>query len=76
MTFNKGLQCRSYLLVQPRNDSTGSAGEPNVVPFVLIVWGQHHIASGLTSILNATTGVSKTWGSLLACFGLIGLAEA
>ena len=27
----------------------------NVVPFVLIVWGQHHIASGLASILNATT---------------------
>jgi drug/metabolite transporter (DMT)-like permease len=22
---------------------------------VLIVWGQHHIASGLASILNATT---------------------
>ena len=27
----------------------------NVVPFVLIVWGQIHIASGLASILNATT---------------------
>ena len=27
----------------------------NVVPFALIVWGQHHIASGLASILNATT---------------------
>lgn len=27
----------------------------NVVPFVLIVWGQTHIASGLASILNATT---------------------
>jgi len=27
----------------------------NVVPFVLIVWGQHHIASSLASILNATT---------------------
>lgn len=27
----------------------------NVVPFVLIVWGQHHIASGLAAILNATT---------------------
>jgi drug/metabolite transporter (DMT)-like permease len=27
----------------------------NVVPFTLIVWGQHHIASGLASILNATT---------------------
>ena len=27
----------------------------NVVPFVLIVWGHIHIASGLASILNATT---------------------
>ncbi len=29
----------------------------NVVPFTLIVWGQAHIASGLASILNATTPV-------------------
>ncbi len=27
----------------------------NVVPFALIVWGQSHIASGVASILNATT---------------------
>ncbi len=27
----------------------------NVIPFVLIVWGQSQIASGLASILNATT---------------------
>jgi drug/metabolite transporter (DMT)-like permease len=27
----------------------------NVLPFVLIVWGQHRIASGLASILNSTT---------------------
>jgi drug/metabolite transporter (DMT)-like permease len=27
----------------------------NVIPMVLIVWGQSHIASGLASILNATT---------------------
>jgi drug/metabolite transporter (DMT)-like permease len=27
----------------------------NVLPFVLIVWGQHQIPSGLASILNATT---------------------
>jgi drug/metabolite transporter (DMT)-like permease len=27
----------------------------NVVPFTLIVWGQGHIASGVASILNATT---------------------
>jgi drug/metabolite transporter (DMT)-like permease len=27
----------------------------NVIPFSLIVWGQHHITSSLASILNATT---------------------
>ncbi|MBB4101633.1 DMT family transporter [Allorhizobium borbori] len=27
----------------------------NVIPFILIVWGQTHIASGLAAILNATT---------------------
>jgi len=27
----------------------------NVVPFALIVWGQHRIASGLAAVLNATT---------------------
>ncbi|MDL2399045.1 DMT family transporter [Rhizobium mayense] len=27
----------------------------NAIPFLLIVWGQTHIASGLASILNATT---------------------
>ena len=29
----------------------------NVIPFSLIVWGQTHLASGLASILNATTPV-------------------
>lgn len=29
----------------------------NVVPFILIVWGQHRIASGLAAILNATTPI-------------------
>lgn len=29
----------------------------NVIPFSLIVWGQTHIASGLASILNATTPI-------------------
>ncbi|WP_421868216.1 EamA family transporter [Motiliproteus sp.] len=29
----------------------------NAIPFVLIVWGQTQIASGLASILNATTPV-------------------
>ena len=27
----------------------------NAIPFTLIVWGQHHIASGLASIINAAT---------------------
>jgi drug/metabolite transporter (DMT)-like permease len=27
----------------------------NAIPFTLIVWGQQHVASGLASILNATT---------------------
>lgn len=29
----------------------------NVIPFSLMAWGQLHIASGLTSILNATTAI-------------------
>lgn len=29
----------------------------NVIPFVLMAWGQLHISSGLTSIFNATTAV-------------------
>ena len=27
----------------------------NAIPFALFVWGQHHVASGLAAILNATT---------------------
>jgi drug/metabolite transporter (DMT)-like permease len=27
----------------------------NAIPFTLIIWGQHHLASGLAAILNATT---------------------
>jgi drug/metabolite transporter (DMT)-like permease len=29
----------------------------NIVPFLLITWGQHHIASGLASVVNATTPI-------------------
>ena len=29
----------------------------NLIPFSLIFWGQQHIASGLASILNATTPI-------------------
>lgn len=35
----------------------------NVIPFGLMAWGQLHIASGLTAILNATTAF---WGVLVA----------
>jgi len=37
----------------------------NVIPFILFGWGQTHIASGLASILNATTPI---WGVLVAHF--------
>jgi drug/metabolite transporter (DMT)-like permease len=37
----------------------------NALPFVLFGWGQTHIASGLASILNATTPI---WGVLVAHF--------
>lgn len=35
----------------------------NMLPFVLFGWGQQHIASGLASILNATTPI---WGVIVA----------
>ncbi|MEP0502998.1 MAG: DMT family transporter [Paracoccaceae bacterium] len=35
----------------------------NVIPFALMAWGQLHISSGLTSILNATTAI---FGVLIA----------
>lgn len=37
----------------------------NAIPFVLIGWGEVHIASGLAAILNATTPI---WGVLVAHF--------
>jgi drug/metabolite transporter (DMT)-like permease len=37
----------------------------NAIPFTLFGWGQTHIASGLASILNATTPI---WGVLVAHF--------
>jgi drug/metabolite transporter (DMT)-like permease len=37
----------------------------NALPFVLIGWGEVHIASGLAAILNATTPI---WGVLVAHF--------
>ena len=37
----------------------------NALPFTLFGWGQTHIASGLASILNATTPI---WGVVVAHF--------
>lgn len=37
----------------------------NMIPFVLFGWGQQRIASGLASILNATTPI---WGVIVAHF--------
>ncbi|KAA9009221.1 DMT family transporter [Histidinibacterium aquaticum] len=39
----------------------------NALPFTLMAWGQQHITTGLTSILNAGTAV---WGVLLAALVL------
>jgi drug/metabolite transporter (DMT)-like permease len=51
---------RAMGLAMPRQGSVwaaffGMGFLNNVVPFTLFVWGQTHIASGLASILNATT---------------------
>ena len=60
----------------------------NAIPFVLIVWGQTHLASGLASILNASTPVITVVAAHFlttterlnarkfagAVFGLIGVA--
>jgi len=35
-----------------------------------------HIPQARYRVTNSLTGVSKTWGSLLALGGLIGLADA
>lgn len=59
----------------------------NVIPFTLIVWGQSHIASGLASILNATTPLftvivahyftgdeKMSWGRFFGvCIGMAGV---
>lgn len=39
----------------------------NAVPFSLITWGEHHIPTGLTSILNASTAI---FGTLVAAIFL------
>lgn len=43
----------------------------NVIPFTLISWGQHHITSGLASVINATTPMFAA--VFLALAGLEGI---
>ncbi|MBA1155530.1 DMT family transporter [Microvirga mediterraneensis] len=52
------LRCMGVSLPRGRQAWTAFLGMSilnNVIPFTLIVWSQGHIASGLASILNATT---------------------
>ncbi|MFL2748264.1 MAG: DMT family transporter [bacterium] len=49
--LGKGMQLNRQIL----KAFFGMSFLNNVVPFSLIVWGQQHIASGVASILNATT---------------------
>lgn len=58
LTLNAVLMLRGMPLPLNRRVWTAFFGMGllnNVVPFTLIVWGQTHIASGVASILNATT---------------------
>jgi drug/metabolite transporter (DMT)-like permease len=57
-----GLYLRARQLVVPRSRAAwlafaGMGALNNLVPFTLIFWGQTTIASGLASVLNATTPV-------------------
>jgi drug/metabolite transporter (DMT)-like permease len=47
----------------------------NVIPFTLITWGQHHIASGLASVINATTPMFAAIFMALAAFEAITLRK-
>lgn len=54
------LAVRAAGLRMPRDSRSwaaflGMGALNNAIPFSLLVWGQHHIASGLAAILNATT---------------------
>ncbi len=54
------IACRAFGVALPRSRSLWGAflimgAINNMIPFSLILWGQTHIASGLASILNATT---------------------
>ena len=48
----------------------------NVIPFTLISWGQHHIASGLASVVNATTPMFAALFMALAGFEAITARKA
>ena len=47
----------------------------NVIPFTLITWGQHHIASGLASVINATTPMFAAIFMALAAYEAITLRK-
>jgi drug/metabolite transporter (DMT)-like permease len=48
----------------------------NVLPFTLISWGQHNIASGLASVINATTPMFAAVFMALAAYEAITLRKA
>jgi drug/metabolite transporter (DMT)-like permease len=48
----------------------------NVIPFTLITWGQHHIASGLASVINATTPMFAAMFMALAAYEAITLRKS
>jgi drug/metabolite transporter (DMT)-like permease len=48
----------------------------NVIPFTLITWGQHHIASGLASVINATTPMFAAIFMALAAYEAITLRKS
>lgn len=55
--FARFCGIRMWAYARHWKDFVGMGVLNNVVPFSLLVWGQTHIASGLASILNATTPV-------------------
>jgi drug/metabolite transporter (DMT)-like permease len=54
----------------------GMALMNNVIPFTLISWGQHHIASGLASVINAMTPMFAAIFMALAAYERITLRKA
>ena len=72
-----------HLIIQgplPRNAKTwiacgGMSIVNNAIPFTLISWGQHHMASGLASVVNATTPMFATIFMGLLAFEAITLRK-